>query len=92
MTLVFADAFYWIALIHRRESAHRSALALSDNLRAATLVTTDEVLTEVLAFSSNAGTKGRRVAAASVRSILENPNVQVVPQSREGFVAGPWSL
>jgi predicted nucleic acid-binding protein len=85
---LFADAFYWVALLHRRDAAHRRALAFGQKLAGSQLVTTDEVLTEVLAFTSNSGPRGRRVAADSIRNILVDPNVRVLPQSREGFVAG----
>lgn len=52
------------------------------------LVTTDEVLTEFLAALSRAGPALRLGAARVVRTILANPNVRVVPQSRESFRKG----
>ncbi len=52
-----------------------------------TLFTTDDVLTEVLAFcSSEAGL--RKDAARAVRQILAARSVIVVPQSREGLLNG----
>jgi len=51
------------------------------------IVTTDEVLTEVLAFcSSDEGL--RSDAAKIVRGILAGPAVRVIPQSHEGFLRG----
>lgn len=51
-------------------------------------MTTDEVLTEFLAGLSNRGKSLRLQAAKMVRAILENPNVNVVPQSHDSFLNG----
>jgi hypothetical protein len=40
--LVFADIFYWIALINPRDSANQRALSFSRSLDSS-IVTTDEV-------------------------------------------------
>ena len=54
---------------------------------ASAFVTTDEVLTEVLAFcSSNEGL--RKDATRVVRRILSAGTVRVIAQSREGFLDG----
>jgi predicted nucleic acid-binding protein len=49
---VFADTFYWVALLHRKDARHKAVLEFSRDF-ASTFVTTDEVLTEVLAFSGS---------------------------------------
>ena len=48
-------------------------------------VTTDEVLTEFLAALSKGGPRVRRAAAQTVRAILSNPTIRVMPQSRASF-------
>jgi uncharacterized protein len=83
---VFADTFYWIALIHRKDASHRGVLDFSRGF-AATFVTTDEVLTEVLAFCSS-DMDLRKEATRAVRRILTAGNVRVLPQSRESFLDG----
>ncbi len=45
---VFADAFYWVALINPKDRSHAQALSLSESLQNAQIITTEEVLTEVL--------------------------------------------
>ena len=50
MSALFADTFYWIALADPTDSAHSRALVLTDERATSRLVTTDEVLTEYLAF------------------------------------------
>ena len=87
MNRVFADTFYWVALIHRKDASNRAVLEFSRSLASAFLITTDEVLTEVLAFCSS-DRRLRREAAFAVRGILAAGNVRVIPQSREGFLEG----
>ncbi len=45
---IFADTFYWVALLNRRDSANRAVLEFSRALGSSTLVTTDEILIELL--------------------------------------------
>ena len=52
------------------------------------LVTTDEVLDEVLAHFSAFGPAMRRRAAGIVRQVLIHPDIEVVPQSRQSFLDG----
>lgn len=59
-----------------------------DGLGSVRLVTTDEVLTELLAALSAGGEHIRRQAVRMVKAILDNPNVKVVPQSRDSFLKG----
>jgi hypothetical protein len=50
---IFADTFYWVALLNRRDSANRAVLEFSRTLGSSTLITTDEVLIELLAFCAS---------------------------------------
>jgi hypothetical protein len=50
MRRYFVDAFYWIALLSHRDQWHRRVLAFDETLGDTPLYTTDEVLTEFLAF------------------------------------------
>ena len=52
MTRFFVDAFYWIALLSPRDQWHARVRAFNATLAAYHLYTTDEVLTEFLAFYS----------------------------------------
>jgi uncharacterized protein len=88
MRTVFADTFYWIALANRRDQWHLTARDLGPKLGPVHIVTTDEVLTEFLAFFSTYGQDMRKTAVRLVRSILANPNMTVVPQTRDSFVTG----
>ena len=88
MTALFADTFYWIALVDFTDSAHRRALALTSERADSPIVTTDEVLGEYLTFFATAPEPMRRKAVTNAQRILESPAVQVVPQSRESFLSG----
>ena len=88
MKTVFADAWYWIALANPRDQWHERAKAMGPKLGPAHLITTDEVLVEVLAFFSEYGAEMRKTAVRLVRAVLANPNVTVTPQTRDSFLRG----
>jgi predicted nucleic acid-binding protein len=88
MTKVFADAHYWVALINNQDQSHAAAQAVSITLQAATIVTTEEALTEVLAFFSERGRYLRELAASTVRNLYVNSMTLVLPQSRQTFLGG----
>ena len=88
MKAVFADAWYWIALANPRDQRHAAAKAMGPKLGPTHLITTDEVLVEVLAFFSGYGADMRKTAVRLVRAVLANPNVTVIPQTRDSFLRG----
>ena len=84
---VFADTFYWIALFNERDSRHKDVTAFSQANPTQFMITTDEVLTEFLAYFS--GDLEARIGAAEVvGDILEDATVRVVEQSRKSFFKG----
>ena len=87
MRAVFADTFYWVALTNPDDSRYREAIGLDNALAGATIVTTDEILTEFVTFFS-ADPWLRHRAAVTVRRLLLDTAVQVIPQTRESFLAG----
>ena len=88
MRRVFVDALYWIAITHRRDQWHQAAVIASRLLSNYQLVTTDEVLTEVLNAFSEAGPFLRRESVALVHDLLNDAAAYVIPQSRQTFLAG----
>jgi predicted nucleic acid-binding protein len=87
VSAVFADTFYWIALTNKRDSAHRSVMEYTTRLPLRAVVTSDEVLTEFLAFCAS-DEMLRSVAGRAVSGLLSNPDIRIVPQSRSSFVEG----
>lgn len=88
MTRLFADACYWIALCHRRDELHETADAAREQLSNAEVVTTDEVLAEVLGFFSGKGSYLRMLAVQIVEGVRNDSRVRVVEQSRASFDGG----
>ena len=88
MKLVFADTLYWGAALHPHDQYRAQAIRAREALGAVRLITTDEVLTELLDGLAERGTHLREAAADAVRKILGDPRVSVHQQSRESFLAG----
>jgi uncharacterized protein len=85
--IAFADAFYWIALIDSADPYHEAALAVGDAQPGLTLVTTEDVLSEVLDFMAGRGQYNRAAATEIVMDILCDARITTVPQTHESFAA-----
>jgi hypothetical protein len=71
MNRAFADTVYWVARINPRDQWHAAYQAV----RGMKLVTTDEVLDEVLAHFSAFGPAMRLRASAIILQILIHPDI-----------------
>lgn len=87
MKTVFVDAVYWIAMAIPRDPWRAAAEEAERKLGPAKLVTSDEVLTEFLTALSRGGPRVRLTAVNSVRALMTEPEVRVVPQTAESFRA-----
>jgi uncharacterized protein len=88
MRVVFADAFYWIALINPGDDWHLRARQVGLSLYPVTLIITGEVLIETLNFYSSKGIERWQRALNILLSTYTNPSIQVISQSHESFQAG----
>jgi predicted nucleic acid-binding protein len=88
MRRVFADTYYWIALLNDRDHGHAAAKAISRTLQQSTLVTTQEVLSEVLTYFCEHGRFVRQTVTAFIRIILADPAIVIQPQSDQTFLDG----
>jgi hypothetical protein len=88
MRSLFADTFYWIVLLNRREVWYSRVVALSRTLGTRRLLTTEWVLAEFLAFYSAGGAVTRQRAAAKTRQILQDPQIDVLPPSQATLLDG----
>ncbi len=87
MRQVFADSLYWISLSHPGDQWHAAALNASHALQRAEIVTTQEMLGELLStFRYNP--QLRAIAARRVHQITADPRIIVIPQSDHSFRAG----
>ncbi len=87
MSGVFADTFYWIALISPGDTHSGEVRRFDDLLSGRSVYTTEEVLAGVLTFFA-AEAWLRKRAVETVREILSDPAVHIVPQSHESFLSG----
>ncbi len=87
MKAVFADTFYWIALTNQADRHAGEVRRFDDLLSSGRVCTTEEVLVEVLTFFAGDSWL-RKEAADTVRDILSDPAVEVIPQSHESFLSG----
>ena len=88
MTLVFADTLYWGAALNPHDQYRAQVIRAREVLGEIRLVTTDEVLTELLDGLAQRGAHLRKAAARAVRKILDDRRVTVHPQSHESFLEG----
>lgn len=85
--ILFADTFYWVAVLSPRDPFHAQVMSWSRNSGPTTLITTDEVLTEVLNWFSGTGPYWRAKATTFVHDLRNDPGVDVLPQTRPDFDA-----
>jgi uncharacterized protein len=85
MSAVFADSGYWIALLSPRDNLHHRAKEIARQLGDARVVTSELVLIEVLNIFADKGAALRRAAAETAQAIMADPNIEVVPHTRQLF-------
>ncbi|MGD1717383.1 type II toxin-antitoxin system VapC family toxin [Hydrocoleum sp. CS-953] len=88
MKTIFADTFYWIALINPRDNLHDKVIQISQSLQQTKIVTTEEILNELLTFYANFGIKQRRRTVKLVKNIIDRSDIYVVEQSHKSFLLG----
>lgn len=85
MSEVFADTFYYLALVNRNDAAHERAVTTSESLGAVT-VTTAWVLAELA--DAMASPSQRPAFLRLLEAIRSNPHCTVVPPSAALFDKG----
>lgn len=85
MQQYFADTWYFIAWLDRRDAHHRDAVHLHERHGAGGLVTHDGVLMELLAYFAGQGSHARNEAAGFVRELVFRADV--VATNRALFAA-----
>jgi len=77
---IFADAFYFLALLSTRDQDHNRAVHLGKELTG-TILTTEAVLVEVA--DGLATPQDRLTTAAYIRRLWQDPKVAVVPMDHQ---------
>ena len=85
MNPVFADTFYFLAIVHRDDASHDIARSISDQLREP-ILTTAWVLTEVA--DAMAGPGLRQVFLRLLAALKADANCTIVPPTEALFNEG----
>src|SRR5688572_28703770 len=86
MKALFADTFYYLALVSRDDAAHQQAIEFAE-ARLAPVVTTAWVMTELA--DGLCGTSAERTGFMKVLNRMSNdPDTTIVPPSQELFDRG----
>ena len=85
MTAVFADSFYYLAVMNADDAAHERAVRVSDSL-GGPVVTTAWVLTEVADALAAPGQRSGFLAL--LEALRVDPEVSIVPPNEDLFEAG----
>ena len=85
MTPIFADTFYYLALLSQDDAAHELAVEVSRKLRCP-IITTAWIMTEVA--DGLAKTSRRTLFGELLRQLRNDPHVVVIEMSRELFDRG----
>lgn len=89
MRRFFADTFYWVALLLRRDHWHAHVTAFNHTLRRDDVFfTTDAIILEFLAALSSAGPYLRQQAVDRVEAMLANPYIRVEEVTRALLLDG----
>lgn len=87
MTRIFADTLHLIALINPKDQWHSRSVETEVAIADVDVVTTDDVLIELLNFYAEHGELKRRKVAAFVREILLDVRIEVVARNETGFLS-----
>jgi len=88
MRQVFADTFYWVALVNPGDDWYDRVLRVSHSLGTVQIFTTEEVLVEALTFYAEAGRYQRQRIVNFVDQIFASPQTIVMHQTHESFLNG----
>ncbi|MBW4620120.1 MAG: nucleic acid-binding protein [Cyanosarcina radialis HA8281-LM2] len=77
MKLIFADTFYWIALLNPKDNWHQIALDRARN-NTDPIVTTDGIIDEVLNYAASKGNLIRQKALLMCTQILRELTINII--------------
>jgi uncharacterized protein len=86
MKRIFADTFYWTALLNPKDQWYSSVREIQPELTDVQLITTETVLIELLNFYSEYGAEMRQTVVDTVRDILIDLDIEYISHSPEIFL------
>ena len=86
MNRLFCDTLYFTALINPKDQWHQSVIEVEPIVETLDLVTTEEVLVELLNFYSEFGDLMRLKVSAFARQLLLNPKFEIIGRGEMTFL------
>jgi predicted nucleic acid-binding protein len=86
MMPVFADTSFWVAVINPTDQLHAKASKARRRLAGSRFITSELVLVEVLNYF--ASLRSRSLAAATVRDVVEDQNIEILSHTRDSLLNG----
>jgi uncharacterized protein len=83
MRVLFADTFYWIAMLNPKDKWHQAVLAYGRSQPSIHLVVTDGVIDEVLNYFAEEGYFLRTNALNLCQSMKRDRNIDIIPYTPE---------
>ena len=88
MTPYFVDSVHWIALANPNDQWHKDAVRIASSTKDASLVTTEEVLIELLNFYAEAASSCGERSLISLARSLSIRELRSFPEQKHRF----WKL
>lgn len=88
MSIIFADTFYWIALLSPRDTWHSRVIEWSQSNPHQSLIITDGIIDEIFAHFSKQGEIMRGKVIEFYQNILDDPSIQLISYNPELRQAG----
>lgn len=85
-TVFFATLYIYTALVNPKDQWHQAAIEIEPLVETVDLVTTEEVLIELLNFYSEFGKRMRYEVSTFVRQLLLNPKFEIVGRGEMSFL------
>ena len=86
MNRLFCDTLYFTALVNPKDQWHQSAIKVEPLVETVDLVTTEEILIELLNFYSEFGSRIRFEVSMYVRQLLLNPKFEIIGRGEMSFL------
>ena len=88
MRIIFADSFYWIALLSPKDTWHFRVIKWSQSNADQSLIITDGIIDEIFAHFSKQGDIMRGKVIELYQNMLDDPRIQLISYNQELRQAG----
>lgn len=78
MRILFADTFYWIAILNPKDEWHSKVIKFSNTLTDYKLIVTDEIIDEIFNFFAKHGKQMREKVYQLSQAISKDPNIEII--------------